>query len=344
MDKNIIPKKGFFPKVSVSVLPFVNKPYILLFNITQKCNLRCSYCFGKYYAETGELSFPQIKKILTEFYDLGVRRLGISGGEALLHKDIDRVIKEAVKIGFEVGLNSNGILVPYHLRSLRLLKNLSISLDGATAKVHDKYRGKGAFKMALAGIEAAYKAGIPLHFCCTLTDANLTEWPKVIKFAKKYNALVQISPLYPRFRGEGGLKLAKAWEKKIKKTLTDIIREKKNKDNGIFYSENTYRLMLNWPDFTNDISTLMEPGYPPCMAGNKFVVLDHKGRLFPCVRMTDSLPGQDCLKMGVKQAYAKLPRPVCSSCRWACYIEYNSLLSFNLSAISNLLLNRFGKG
>ena len=344
MGKKILPKMGFLPKISYFALPFIKRPYILLFNITQKCNLRCSYCFGKYYAETGELSFPQIRKILTEFYDLGVRRLGISGGEALLHKDIDRVIEEAVKIGFDVGLNSNGILVPYHLKSLRLLKNLSISLDGTTAAIHDKYRGKEAFKRALAGIEAAYQAGIPLHFCCTLTDANLKEWPKIINLAKKYNALVQISPLYPRFRGDGGLKLAKAWEKKIKKTLTDIIQEKKNKSSRIFYSENTYRLMLNWPDFTSDISSVRELGHPPCLAVNKFVVLDHKGRLFPCVRLTDSLPGQDCLKMGVRQAYNKLLQPQCKSCRWACYIEYNALLNFNLSAISNLFLNRFSKG
>lgn len=334
MDKKIL------PKISYSALPFIKRPYILLFNITQKCNLRCTYCFGKYYAETGELSFPQIKKILTEFHDLGVRRLGISGGEALLHKDIDRVIEEAVRIGFEVGLNSNGILVPHHLKSLRLLKNLSISLDGPTAEIHDKYRGKGAFKQALAGIEAAYQAGIPLHFCCTLTDANLKEWPKIINLAKKYNALVQISPLYPRFRGDGGLKLAKAWEKKIKKTLADIIQEKKNKSNRIFYSENTYRLMLNWRDFTNDISFTGESGHPSCLAGRKFVVLDHKGRLFPCVRLTDSMSGQNCLKMGVKQAYNQLPRPECKSCRWACYIEYNLLLNFKFSAIANLLLSR----
>lgn len=334
--------KKFYPKVGLSALPFLKNPYILLFTITERCNLRCSYCFGKYYSEKGELSYRQIKKIFSQFYDLGVRRLGISGGEPLLHKDIDKVIKMAVDLGFEVGLNSNGILVPYHLKALRLLNNLSISLDGTSEKVHDKYRGKGAFKKAIAGIEAATKVGIPVHLCCTLTDANLNEWPKILDLAKKYRALVQINPLYPRIRGDGGLKLARVWEEKIKKMLLDIIQKKKN-GSPIFYSENTYRLMSNWPDYKNDISPQKEKGHSTCLAGKKLLALDSRGNLFPCTRLTGEVLGRNCLKMGVKNAYKSLPMPSCKSCRWACFIEYNSLLNLKLSVVLNLLFNRFSK-
>lgn len=333
-----------FHKISLSALPIVNRPYILLFSITQRCNLRCFYCFGKYYDETGEMTYQQIKKLLVEFYDLGVRRLAISGGEPLLHKDIDKVIKTAVDLGFEVGLNSNGILVPYHLKALRLVSNLSISLDGPEEKIHDKYRGKGAFKKALAGIEAALAAGIPVHFCCTLTDANLKEWPKILKLAKNYQTLVQISPLYPRVRGEGGLKLAKILEQRTKKALNDIIKEKKNKGNRIFYSAGTYKLMSKWPDYTNDISANKVAGHPTCLAGKKMLALDCYGNLYPCTRLADVVPGQNCLKLGVNKAYRSLHPAPCRSCRWACFIEYNSLLNFRLPAIINLLSNRFKGG
>lgn len=328
------------PKLSASALPFVNKPYILFFAITQRCNLRCEYCFGKYYSEEGELSYRQIKKIFSEFYNLGVRRIAISGGEPLLHKDIDRVIKMAVGLGFEVGLNSNGILVPHHIEALRLVSNLSISLDGASEETHDKYRGKDAFKRALAGVKAAYEAGIPLHFCCTLTDANLNEWPKILDLAKQYNALVLISPLYPRIRGEGGLKLAREWEVKIKKTLRDIVREKK-KGGRIFYSADTYNLMSAWPDHSNDISPAVVAGHPACVAGRKSVALDSHGNLFSCVRLDKLVPGQNCLKLGVYEAYKRLPDNPCKSCRWACFIEYNSLFNFKPSSIFNFVSNRF---
>ena len=333
--------KKIIPKMSFSMLPFVRKPYVLFFTITQRCNLHCSYCFGKYYSETGELIFPQIKKLLIEFYNLGVRRLGISGGEPLLHKDIDKVIRFAVELGYNVGINSNGILVPNHLKVLRLVNNLSISLDGVTEETHDKYRGKGSFKKAVAGIEIAAKAGIPLHFCCTLTDSNLKEWPKILDFAKKYNARVQISPLYPQIRGDGGLKLAKSWEKKIRQVLIDIIQMKKNGADNIFYSEETYHLLNSWPDSENDILSTKVTGHPNCLAGKKVIVLDSHGNLFACTRLTEITSGQNCLKVGVKNAYNNLPKPPCKSCRWACFIEYNLLVNLKLSAIINYLLGCF---
>lgn len=329
-----------FPKVEFSVLPFIKKPYVLFFAITQRCNLRCSYCFGKYYSESGEMTYSQIKKLLLQFYALGVRRLAISGGEPLLHKDIDKVIKIAVDLGYDVGLNSNGILVPFHLKALRLLSNLSISLDGATEKIHDKYRGVGSFNKAMVGIKTAAKAGIPLHFCCTLTDNNLNEWPKIIDLAKKYKAQVQISPLYPRIRGEGGLKLAKVWEERIKTALENIIKIKKISNNNIFFSEKTYKLLNSWPDYKNDTSLSKTNGHSACLAGKKMIALDCYGNLLPCVRLDGLMKGQNCLKLGVKKTYENLSIPPCKSCRWACFIEYNSLLNLKPSAVINLLINR----
>lgn len=330
-------KKNWLPKIGLSILPFVKTPFIVMYNLTERCNLRCAYCFGQYYGQTGELTFPQIKKILQEFYQLGARRLGLSGGEPLLHQDVDKVILEAVSLGYEVGLNSNGILVPNHLQSLRLLKNLSISLDGASAKIHDQNRGKGSFKKAMAGIEAAAKAEIPLHLCCTLTETNLEEWPKILELGKKYRAQVQISPLYPQFVSRKKIKFSQSFEKKMKKTLAAILKEKKKKGNNIFYSAETYRLMLDWPDYQKDISPKREAGHPLCLAGRKMVFVNSQGYLFPCQRLTESISGQNCLKLGVKEAYYRLPQPPCQSCRWACYLEYNSLLNLKLSTILNFL-------
>lgn len=335
--------KSIFPKFGFSALPFVKKPLVLMFNITERCNLHCSYCFGRYYSGKKELSLLQISKILSEFYQLGARRLGLSGGEPLLHKDIDKVIKVAVDLGYDVGINSNGILVPQHLPALRLVKNLSISLDAASEKTNARYRGRGSFKKAIQGVKAAAEAGIPLHLCCTLTDANLNEWQAVVELGKKYRAMVQLSPLYPQFEKEGEFRFSKQLEKKIKKTITKIIQEKRKRGNNIFFSESTYRLMLNWPDYKKDTSSQREAGHPICLAGKKMVSLDSRGNLFPCLRVSHSVPGQNCLKVGVKQAYQDISQSPCKSCRWACFIEYNSLFNFKLPVVLNLLSGRLRK-
>lgn len=312
----------------------------MYFNITQRCNLRCSYCFGQYYSENLELSIGQVSKILSDFYSLGVRRLGLSGGEPLLYKDIDDLIKIAVDIGFDVGLNSNGILVPEHLSALKLISNLSISLDGASPEVNDMYRGKGSFERTLEGIKAAYKAGIPLHLCCTLTNVNINEWPKLLDLGKKYNALVQISPLYQQFSGEKNVLFPKHLDKiKFRSLILNIIKEKK-KGSNIFFSEATYRLILNWPDYKQDTSPKREAGHPVCLAGKKMVTLDSHGNLFPCIRVSREVKGQSCLEMPVREAYTKMSSPPCKSCLWACYIEYNSLLNLSFSSIRNFIYLR----
>ncbi|KKQ18457.1 MAG: hypothetical protein US31_C0004G0019 [Berkelbacteria bacterium GW2011_GWA1_36_9] len=331
--------KKSLPKISFSVLPFIDKPYIIFFNIIERCNLRCSYCCGKYYSDKEELSFSQVKKILTDFYQLGARRLGISGGEALLYKDIDKVIELAVSLGYDVGLNSNGILVPLHLKALRLLSNLSISLDGATAKVHDKYRGKGSFEKAIHGLEAAHKAEIPLHICCTLTDVNYHEWRDVLKLGEKYNASVLLCPFYPPFDEKNKFNLPGDYPEKIKQVIKDIIKEKKRKGNNIFYSEATYKLMLDWPDYKNDISPSKPKGYPICQFGKKIVIINNKGELFPCLRISRSIPGQGCLKQSVAQAYRNMTTPPCKACFWVCTLEYNLLFGLNISAIFNYVNN-----
>lgn len=328
-------KKSILPKLGLSVLPFVKRPFLVMFNVTQRCNLRCSYCFGQYYADTKELSLGQVRKILSEFYVLGARRLGLGGGEPLLYKDVDELIKFTVELGFNVGLNSNGILVSKHLDALSLLSNLSISLDGASPEINDRYRGRGSFEKAIEGVKAAHEAGIPLHFCYTLTDANVHEWPKILELGKKYDALVQISPLYQQFRGRKDASFPKLLKKeKFRKTIRDIIKEKKKSDN-IFFSEATYRLILDWPDYEKDSSSKREAGHPICLAGKKMLTLDSNGKLFPCVRVSSQMKGQNCLEIGVCEAYNRMSSPPCKSCMWACYIEYNSLLNLSYHYIRN---------
>jgi MoaA/NifB/PqqE/SkfB family radical SAM enzyme len=322
------------PKISLSLFPFVHKPYLVMFNITEKCNLRCRYCFGQYYDQKTQLTLPQIKKILLDFYALGARRLALSGGEPLLYKDIDQVIKFASSLGFSIGINSNGILVPKHLKALKLLGNLSISLDGENAKIHDYYRGKGSFDKAIAGIEAAHKAKIPLHFCLTLNSKNINHWPKVLKLAKKYKAKVLISPLYPQFSPSNKNAQDKSWQKQLRKTLQNLALEN---NSCLFYTKETYKLLSKWPDFKKDISSKKIKGYPACVAGKKMVFLDSSGNLFACQRLSSINLGLNCFKLGVKKSYTLLPSPSCSSCSWACYLEYNSLLGFKPKALLNFL-------
>jgi MoaA/NifB/PqqE/SkfB family radical SAM enzyme len=331
------PRVFTFPKLAFSVWPFVRRPYILVYNVTQRCNLRCSYCFGKYYSDQKELTFEENKRILSDFYRLGVRRLIFTGGEPLLHKDIDDLIRFAVATGFSVGINTNGILVPHHLSSLKLLSNLNISVDGTCPEIHDTYRGKGSFDNALEGIKAAFGAGIPLNFCCTLTDANINEWPKILCLAQEYKAYVEINPLYSQFRKEENYNFPKLMAREgLREAMSKIVREKR-KNKVILFSGSTYRLIQNWPHLDKDTSLYREKGHPKCLAGKKIIFMDSQGNLFPCLRVSKLVPGKSCLDLGAPEAYKQLAVAPCKSCMWSCFIEYNSLLNLSLGSLYNAI-------
>ena len=73
--------------------------------------------------------------------------------------------------GVEVKLNSNGILVPKKIETVRRLSRLKISVDGPRES-HDAMRGKDSFERALAGAEAARAAGVPVEFTCVVGRHN----------------------------------------------------------------------------------------------------------------------------------------------------------------------------
>lgn len=273
---------------------------------------------------------------------MGANRLGLSGGETLLHRDIDYVIEEAIKLGFEVGINSNGILVPNHLSALSKVNNLTIGLDGATPETHDRYRGRGAFEKAMGGIIAAYEAGIHLHLAFTLTKANAYEWRAVLGMGQKFNAWVQFNPLLePIFETRRETTVKRLSPERLKEILAEILEEKK-KGAPVFASEETLRLLMNWPEPDRDHYPFRMKGHPVCLAGRKMIFIDNRGTMYPCLRVSGQKIGRNCFDLGLREAYKSLPPPPCKSCRWPCFLDYNAILNLWPSALSNLHKIRSG--
>ena len=73
------------------------------------CNLHCSYCDTKY-AWNGNYQFTEMtpEKIVNKVYKMGCLRITITGGEPLIHKDIDTLINILLDYGFEVNIETNG--------------------------------------------------------------------------------------------------------------------------------------------------------------------------------------------------------------------------------------------
>lgn len=168
-------------------------PVMLTLAITGACNLACSHCWVKAGGETFHPHVPlqAIRRLVQEFAAIGGEGVRITGGEPLCHPHWLEIVQYACSLGFKsVTLQTNAMLVrDEHLAALRELDfpgfALQISLDGASARSHDRVRGDGAFDVALQGIVRLVQAGLAGRISIFFTEMrhNLAEIPELLGLA-----------------------------------------------------------------------------------------------------------------------------------------------------------------
>ncbi|MFM7395389.1 MAG: GTP 3',8-cyclase MoaA [Cyanobium sp.] len=146
---------------------------VLRLSLTARCNLACPYCLPDGQEPPGLLNLEQRRAVVAAAVALGARSLRLTGGEPLLHLDLEALIGAAQPLrqsGLrEVALTSNGLLLTAErARALRQagLDRLTLSLDGTTgasvarmAGLADATAGTRALERVLAAIEHARAAG-----------------------------------------------------------------------------------------------------------------------------------------------------------------------------------------
>jgi pyruvate-formate lyase-activating enzyme len=138
------------------------------------CNLACDYCCVRSspQAERRGLGLERIRQLAAEAVDAGVSELILTGGEPFLLPDIDELVA-ACTARLPTTLLTNGML--FRGRRLEALRGmdmdrlaLQISLDSATADLHDQHRGRGSWDKAVAGIRTALNEGFRVRVAATL--------------------------------------------------------------------------------------------------------------------------------------------------------------------------------
>lgn len=107
----------------------------LSFPVIKKCNFKCLYCGigGEATASnTTSIELPLIKKLVNIGLKNGVKKFRLTGGEPLLHKDIDNILSFFSELGYFTLVNTNGSLITRKKELLsKLSKNIrfAVSLD-----------------------------------------------------------------------------------------------------------------------------------------------------------------------------------------------------------------------
>jgi AdoMet-dependent heme synthase len=166
----------------------------VVWETTLDCNARCVHCYsdalfgrGPNYWDTEESL-----QLIDQLADAGVIILALSGGEVLMRPDWEQLIEHGVRRGMRVTMATNGLKVSSRVAK-RLAElgtwNVSVSLDGASANVHDAIRGiSGIYKAACHAVRKLVAAGVRVTVNYTPMRPNLAEAAGIIELAWKLGA------------------------------------------------------------------------------------------------------------------------------------------------------------
>src|SRR5690349_19139160 len=109
----------------------------LRISVTDRCNLRCSYCMPEeHYAwlpRSDVLSYEELGQLVTAFCDAGVDRVRLTGGEPLIRRDVEVLLRllAAEPRLVERTLTTNGVELAGRAEALRDagLQRITVSLD-----------------------------------------------------------------------------------------------------------------------------------------------------------------------------------------------------------------------
>ncbi len=280
--------------------------FYIQWHFIERCNLRCKHCYQEGYscADPAETELMATAQALNQAMATWKRtgRISLTGGEPFfapeyLFKLLD-FFSDSPYYQW-IGILTNGTLIDAPaaaaLQEYSKLREVQVSLDGATAAVHDANRGFGTFTRALAGLEHLIGHQIPTAVMFTLTANNKNEAVDMIDLclALGVQALTieRISPIGHASDNKLDLDPAEV------KDVFEKVAERKRQ----LGSQPQLKIRTSRP-----LWCLVDPNYGGfCPAGLMSLCVMHDGTLLPCRRM--EIPLGNILREGIFKTWYTSP-------------------------------------
>ncbi|NPB00257.1 MAG: radical SAM protein [Crenarchaeota archaeon] len=177
---------------------------IIVLNISQKCPLKCIYCYSSSTIGGKELDKEGINIIVREIEKISPRLVIISGGEPLLYSHIDYLLQELSKRRVRIVISSNGMFI--NNENIKLLKNYNIDYVGVSLDIpsqeDSKIRIGSSFYKIVETIRILTHNSIETGIRMTLTWTSMYTIENMLKLCRKYDVhRLCIYHLVPSGRG-----------------------------------------------------------------------------------------------------------------------------------------------
>ncbi len=266
-------------------------------SITDRCNLRCTYCMPKKVRLVPAekiLTFEEIITVCQAAADLGIQKIKITGGEPLVRRGCPLLIGRIKRIaGIEqVTLTTNGILLGEYLEELLAngLDAVNISLDTLDADIYRKMTGCADVSVVIENLEKAVKSGVRVKINSILQKGiNDREWESLVNLAENRRMdvrFIEMMPIgcgkkYEAIRGEEVL-----WALKKKYPLAE---------KELFAHGNGPAVYYRIPGFSGSIGFINAVHGKFCASCNR-IRMTSEGKLKPCLCYSDSVDMREILR------------------------------------------------
>lgn len=195
-------------------------------SVTDRCDLRCTYCLPKGFKGFEEpahwLRHDEMSRLVGLFVGLGVSKVRLTGGEPLLRRGVTDLARQIAALpGLrDLSVSSNGTQLARHAAGLREagVSRLNISLDSLDADCFARITGRDCLSDVLDGLRAAREVGFrPIKLNMVVqADVNVDEVQRMVAFAIEQGfvlRLIEPMPVGDTGRATKGIDLSNLGER-----------------------------------------------------------------------------------------------------------------------------------
>jgi MoaA/NifB/PqqE/SkfB family radical SAM enzyme len=267
------------------------KPLILIWESTNRCNAKCTYCdfWRQGPAEEDILDETEIRDLIDQAAAMGVCCFSISGGgEPLLRDDMGRNIDYCKKKGLAVAVTTNGLLIDAkHAQDLLKADVVTVSLDSLDEAKNNKRRGtRDYFRRSLEGIKILIRNNKNTYLCVqsVLDEEN---WREINEINDYFYRMGVDTVFQPRYNHVFSIPRDE-WHKRI---------------NQLRYRNFLTRKLLR--GFMETFPRIADHSWRgSCLAGSVALVVSAKGELSVCHLKRDF--SEDLRKKSLQSAWSDM--------------------------------------
>lgn len=258
----------------------MNRPHLIDWAITNKCNLQCLHCRG---LADAELDGMALLRVAEEIPALEPGWVILEGGEALMREELFEVIETLRRNQVKVYLISNGMLLDEAtaLRLADLDVNLMISIDGADRESYEKIRKGASFHQLQRSVALAAEAGILDSCPVTIGKHNLGQVGDIFRFAGELGyrklSILGLKPCsdYQEYTLNGA---------DFESLFREVVRSQRDTGLEVYVDEPFFRPFLE--EHTIDFSStgadgIQVPEVSRCVFG-EYMFIEANGDVKPC--------------------------------------------------------------